>query len=366
MHETLDYYGGLPKLKQIIQSFRKNVLATQEVKHFLFTPNFEKLYSDQVNYIHYIFPKTDKEYQEPIKQTSSDDYRIPSWQYEQVVTILQKILRDEFGVLENDIIRMSSHILELVEESRAQSDDMHSNIWKPADVSLINIKKFYESHGHVSKLDYDENEVRVVNGLSFPISAKIIPRDKILQLHAVSPHDAGLLIDEATEVANLLTQKFNRLTFETKQIGLKCQIIAKHNLPYQNYVPTRLLLRLSKMFSEAFVEANEFFKSQSAKIISEGLNVRREKNNIIIDKNIKSDVYKQSPVELVNDLKENRVDEMLVLALFENHYNVILEIQHSEINKYICKVKDKTYSYEFHQLKTLLVNKIEKNIKASQ
>ena len=338
------------------------MLATQEVKHFLFAPNFEKLYSDQVNFIQYVFPKSDKDYQAPIKQTSSDDYRIPSWQYEQVVEILQKLLREEFGVLENDIVRMSSHILELVEESRAQSDDMHSNIWKPADVSLLNIKKFYESNGHISKLDYDENEVKVVQGLSYPISAKIIPKAKILQLHAVSTHDAGLIIEEATEVANLLTKKFNRLTFEPLQVGKRCNIIAKHSLPYENYVPTRLFLRLSKLFSEAFIEANEFYKSQSAKIISDGSQIRREKNDQIINKDKKSGIYKESPSELINDLRNNKVDEMLVMAMFENHYNVALEIQHTEVNKYICKVKDKVYSYEFHQLKNLLISKIEKKL----
>ncbi len=362
MHQILEYYGGLPKLKLIVQSFRKTILSTLEVKHFLFTPNFDKLYADQVNYLHYVFPRSDREYKEPIRQTSSDDYKIPTWQYDQVVQILQKILRDEFGVLENDIVRMSAHILELIEESRAQSDDMNSHIWKPADVSLLNIKKFYETNGHVSKLDYDANEVKVVDGLSFPISAKIIPRDKVLQLNAISTHDAGLPKEEVNEIAELLSQKFSRLTIETTQNGKNASIIARHNLPYENYVPKRLFLRLTKKFAEAFVEVHEYYKAQSAKIISEGLNIRREKNILIIDQNKKSDIYKQSPLELIKDLKDNRVDEMLVLALFENHYNVLLEILHTDVNRYICKVKDKTYSYEFHQLKSLLINKIEKKL----
>jgi hypothetical protein len=360
MHEILNNYGGLPKLKMIIQSFRKNILATQEVKHFLFSPNFEKLYSDQVNFIQYIFPKTENEYRNPIKQTASDEYRIPTWQFEQVTEILQKTLREEYGILTNDVIPISSHILEIVEESRAQSDDMHSNIWKPADVNLINLKKFYESQGFTSTLDYDFNQIKILNGLPYPIHAKIIPKDKTLQLFAVSSHDAGLSREETLEVTSLLAQQFNRMSFDVHQNGQKNTIHAQHILPYQHYVPTRLLLRLTKMFSAAFIEAHDYYKIQTTKIRNEGLKVNQAKNQIIIDANSKSIVYKDSPGELIKDLIENRLDEMLVLALFENHFNVTLKIQHGDINRYTCKVNDKIYSYEFHELKKLLVKKLEK------
>ena len=87
-----------------------------------------------------------------------------------------------------------------------------------------------------------------------------------------------------------------------------------------------------------------------------------KKNDIIIDQNKKSDIYKQSPLELIKDLQDNLVDEMLVLALFENQFNVALSILHTDVNRYICKVKDKSYSYEFHQLKSLLINKLEKKL----
>jgi hypothetical protein len=50
---------------------------------------------------------------------------------------------------------------------------------------------------------------------------------------------------------------------------------------------------------------------------------------------------------------------MLVIALFESHYKVELQIQHGEVNRYICKTKDRTYSYEFHQLKELIIKKME-------
>ncbi len=30
MHQILEYYGGLPKLKLIVQSFRKTILSTLE------------------------------------------------------------------------------------------------------------------------------------------------------------------------------------------------------------------------------------------------------------------------------------------------------------------------------------------------
>ena len=124
-------------------------------------------------------------------------------------------------------------------------------------------------------------------------------------------------------------------------------------------MPTRLFIRTAKNFAETFSEAHDFYILHSIKSLDNFKKLRQLKNETIIDKDTKSGIYKESPIELINDLNQNKVDEMVVIALFENHYNVELKIHHGDVNTYICKSKNKTYSYQFHELKELIIKKME-------
>ena len=88
MYITLNKYGGLVKLKQILHNFREHVLTNQEVKHFMYNLSLEKIYSDQTNYLKYSFPKTEQEYAKKIQQSSIEESKIPEWQFEKIVDIL--------------------------------------------------------------------------------------------------------------------------------------------------------------------------------------------------------------------------------------------------------------------------------------
>ena len=355
----LNKYGGFQNLKKVLHAFRQNVISSQEIKHFMYNLSLEKIYFDQVNYLNYVFLKSDQEYIEKIQQTSNEEFKIPEWQFEKVVEILQKTLINDFSILEKDSIKFSFHILELLEESRSQTSETHSNIWKPADVTFKNLKNFFDANGCSAKIDYEENEVKILEGLGCPISIKIRHKDKLLVLHSIFNFQSELILAEDKEVAELLSLKFNGLKFEAVQVGKNSKIFSHYAIPFHDNIPTRLLIRVINSFIDSFSEAQYFYKKHSAKSLDNFKKLRKFKNETLINKDTKSGIYKESPNELINDLNKNTVDEMLVIALFESHYKVELQIQHGEVNRYICKTKDRTYSYEFHQLKELIIKKME-------
>jgi hypothetical protein len=359
MYITLNKYGGLVKLKQILHIFREHVLTNQEVKHFMYNLSLDKIFSDQTNYLKYSFPKTEQEYAKQIQQSSIEESKIPEWQFEKIVEILIKLLKSEFNILEVDQIKIAFHILELIEESRSQSNEIHTNLWKSADVSFKNIKNFFDSNGCKAKVDYERNEVRIEEGLGYPVSIKIKLKEKHLVLNSIFSFDSGLIFHEDKEVAEILSLKFNSLKYEAIQLGNSSRITSQYAIPYQNNLPTRLFIRTAKNFAEAFSGAHDFYILHSIKSLDNFKKLRQLKNETIIDKDTKSGIYKESPIELINDLNQNKVDEMVVIALFENHYNVELKIQHGDINTYLYKTKTKAYSYQFHELKELIIKKME-------
>ena len=115
MINIFNKYGGLDGLKSMLTRLHEEVVSKQEVRHFLFNSKLEQIYKDQINYMPYILRKTDRFYRENLIQTSPPDVRIGGGQFEEIVQMFKRILLKEFKVEREDVGRIASHILELIE-----------------------------------------------------------------------------------------------------------------------------------------------------------------------------------------------------------------------------------------------------------
>ena len=153
MINIFNKYGGLDGLKSMLTRLHEEVVSKQEVRHFLFNSKLEQIYKDQINYMPYILRKTDRFYRENLIQTSPPDVRIGGGQFEEIVQMFKRILLKEFKVEREDVGRIASHILELIEETRSQAEDLTMTTWKPVDITAINIDRFYTKSGFMSKIE---------------------------------------------------------------------------------------------------------------------------------------------------------------------------------------------------------------------
>jgi hypothetical protein len=256
MMEIFEKYGGLEGLKAIVTALHEEVVAKQEVRHFLFNSNIEQLYKDQVNFMPYILRKSDRMYRENLMQTAPQNVRIGGGQFEEIVQIFKRLLLKEFKVQREDIGRIASHVLELIEESRSQSEDLTQTTWKPVDITAANIDRFYTKSGMMSKIDTN-GEISIMSGGSYPFRTRIDVENKQLILIARAYAKDGVTFEQVDEVVQAALQKVPALKYRAVKTDKNPVFVSDYKLPYRHGVPTRLFFRASKLFSGAFSDALE-------------------------------------------------------------------------------------------------------------
>ena len=70
-------------------------------------------------------------------------------------------------------------------------------------------------------------------------------------------------------------------------------------------------------------------------------------------------------LQLADDLKNNALDEMLVLRFYENFFDCRISIVQQHVNNYRCDFQDSSQTYGFAELKQQLLDKLEQQIAVS-
>lgn len=255
MIDVLNKYGGLEGLKTILTVCHEEVVAKQEVRHFLFNTSVEQLYKDQLNYMTYILRKSDRAYRENFMQTAPPNVRIGGGQFEEVVQIFKRVLLKEFKVQREDLGRIAYHVLEIIEETRSQAEDMTMTTWKPVDVTANNIDRFYTKSGFSSKIEASGIDISVLSGASYPFKTKIDRENKVLLLTARSYAHEGVALEQVRAIVDEANTRFPALSYRVATADKVPVFLTDYKLPFASGVPTRLFFRAVKGFSSAFADA---------------------------------------------------------------------------------------------------------------
>jgi hypothetical protein len=70
-------------------------------------------------------------------------------------------------------------------------------------------------------------------------------------------------------------------------------------------------------------------------------------------------------LQLAEDLKNNALDEMLVLRFYENFFDCRISILQQHVNNYRCDFQSSSQTYGFAELKQQLLDKLEEQIAAA-
>jgi hypothetical protein len=70
-------------------------------------------------------------------------------------------------------------------------------------------------------------------------------------------------------------------------------------------------------------------------------------------------------LQLAEDLKNNALDEMLVLRFYENFFDCRISIVQQHVNNYRCDFQSYSQTYGFAELKQQLLDKLEQQIAVS-
>lgn len=250
-------FGGLPKIKMVVRDLYSQVNEQAELRHYFLNVTPEKIIADQEHFASYVLRKPDHFYLGGLLQSADLSIQVGADVFNDVIDILKKILKNA-GLPEHDIPRLTTHIMEVIEETRTQSNDNKIGILKPVDVSVETISKLYlrnklDTVIKRSDLVYASSSLKG-GGYPFPFFTQVDNENQMLTLFAqaaakesATSEEMGYLVNEARQYAPILN-------FDTDMDDMNPLFVASYSLPFEFGVPNRLLIKITKQFSKMFFE----------------------------------------------------------------------------------------------------------------
>jgi hypothetical protein len=256
MLDILQKYGGVSKLKEIIVSLHESVVQKPETRHFLFNTNTEDLFKNQLIFLPFILPKNERLLKKGIAQTAPPNVRIGPSQFEEIVQMFRAILIKEYKVAREDVLILVATILELIEETRSQKEDLTLTTWKSIDINVKTFDSFFTKKGLISKIQ-NSNEISILSGIDYPVGVEIVASNKTIGLSAQAKSKPEVSPDALSELFNKMNSDTARIALSLNKEGPDSVLSTKFSMPYDKGIPTRLFVKAIHDFAALFCDTLE-------------------------------------------------------------------------------------------------------------
>jgi|GEM_PF-2359296 len=256
MLDILQKYGGSSKLKEIIVSLHESVVQKPETRHFLFNTNTEDLYKNQLIFLPFILPKNERLLKKGIAQTAPPNVRIGPSQFEEIVQMFRAILVKEYKVAREDVLILVATILELIEETRSQKEDLTLTTWKSIDINVKTLDSFFTKKGLISKVQ-NSDEISILSGSAYPLRVEIVTSNKTIRLSAQAKSKPEVSSEALSELFKKMNSDANRIALHLDKDGTDYVLSAKFSMPYDKGIPTRLFVKAIHDFANLFADILE-------------------------------------------------------------------------------------------------------------
>jgi len=250
------------KIEYGIELFYKDVLEKKDIRHFFFGLTTQKLIADYHLFNNFVIEKPDRFYKNMIMQTAPSAVQIKAPQFDEIFITFQNILRTA-GFLKTEIPKLAVHILEVMEETRAQKADAeHPKVWKPFEVNNQLICDFFNSNRTDARLEKN-GDIYCTRGFLYPFWTRIAPETKqIILIAQAFPVSILTQLEELQKFSHLVNEKLTHQKFSVRETSNGPVLFARHSFSYLNGVPVRMLLRGAKQFASSFEAAMNMDSNQ--------------------------------------------------------------------------------------------------------
>ena len=249
--QLMDTPDNKEKLVDAIKLFYDNVMEQKDLRHFFFGMTIEKLVKDIELYQDFFMPKPDRYYREPFSQTSPSAIQIKAPQFDELQITLHTSLRSG-GYLKSQIPVLSSKLLELFEESRAQMADENIKVWKPFEVTNQLVADLYNANRTDARLEKN-GDVYGSRGFFYPFWTRVAGDTKqLIFIGQGFSTSVDTPLETVEAFCKQVNEKFTHQKFQVRQSAKGPVLFARHAISYAHGVPTRMLMRAAKQFSTKF------------------------------------------------------------------------------------------------------------------
>jgi len=239
------------KLNDALQIFYDDVLEKKDLRHFFFGLDLKRLIEDYYLYKDFVMVKPDRYYKEMVMQTAPSEIQVKAPQFEEILITLRNSMR-VVGFLKDERLKTPVHILEVMEETRAQKADAEVKLWKPLEVTNQLVNDFYNKSRTDARLEKN-GDIYATRGLMYPFWTRVVQETKqIIFIGQAFSSSSFVAMNEANDLCEQINAKVTQLKFSVRESPTGPVLFTRYSFSYANGVPVRMLLRAAKQFAAGF------------------------------------------------------------------------------------------------------------------
>jgi len=238
----LSSYLENPEFESILHQIYDAVCANDLIKHYFVLAKKSAVVPDLRRYWPYLTPKPALEYRRPPSPTASDDIQLPESQFAEVVQTMTRVFR-EWKVSPEHVPQLSHEILELLEESRSQTNDTLSSRLEAKEVSTDKLQYFLKRY-KIGAEQMPSGALMAEHGLSHKLWLRVDPEQQVVRILGRILITDAAFNDQVDEIIERQAGRESsvRLQLEQDDAGRRL-MLTHHQLPYRHGIPMRLFVR---------------------------------------------------------------------------------------------------------------------------
>ncbi len=238
----LSSYLENPDFETMLHQVYDAVCASDLVKHYFVLAKKSSVLPDLRRFWPYLAPKPAIEYRRPPSPTASADIQLPESQFAEVAQTMARVFR-EWKVNPDHVPQLSHEILELLEESRSQTNDTMSSRLEAKEVNADMLRHFLKRYKIAADL-MPSKALMAERGLAHKLWLRVDPESQVVRITGRIAISDAAFNDQVDEIMDRQAGKESsvRLQLDHDDGGRRL-LLTQHALPYRHGIPMRLFVR---------------------------------------------------------------------------------------------------------------------------
>ena len=243
----LSSYVRKPEFEDLLNAFYDGVCESDLVKHYFFLAKKSAILQDMKKFSSYLTPKTQLDYRKPAASSASPDIQLPDSQISEISQIMTRVLREKKFALEH-IPQLMHEILEMIDETRSQTNDTAASVLYPDEIDSENVYKFLKKNQIGAEI-MPSKSIMAERGLAHKVWIYLDHEDKTISVEG-KIFIKDIAFDD--QIEEIIEKQNNRDSFvklrRERNAGAQ-HLLERHTLPFRNGIPVRLFVRYLGKFS---------------------------------------------------------------------------------------------------------------------
>ncbi len=254
----LPAYLTKAEFDEFIHQFHEGVCSNDFVKHYFVLAKKSTMLQDMRRYWSYLTPKTALEYRRPASPTASVEIQLPESQFSEVVDVMVEVCRAHKFKPEH-VPQLTHEILELIEETRSQTNDLLPSKLEATEVEPDKLCYFLKREKIYGEIMPSKN-IMVERGLSHKLWLSIDAEHKSITIEGRIYISDAAFDDQIDEILERQSEMDSFVRLRLERGEGKQHLLERHTLSCAHGIPMRLFTRYLRRFSSELDRVYAFDK----------------------------------------------------------------------------------------------------------